>query len=258
MSEAPAIEARELTKSYGNFRALDRVSFSIPRGQILGYLGPNGAGKSTTINMLVGLLSPSEGSVFFHGQEFRRDDVALRRRIGYVPETGGFYETLTGFEFLQMMARLYHVDEATAERKARAFLQLFDLERAMHQRLATYSKGMRQRVLVCAALLHDPDLIFLDEPLTGLDANTSLLLKDLIRQLAHDGKTIFYTSHVLDVVERLCDRVIILDHGKIVADGTMEELRHKVANSTLEDIFTRLTHEEDLAPRLARFRELMK
>jgi len=258
MSEPPAIEARELTKSYGNFRALDHVSFSIPRGQILGYLGPNGAGKSTTINMLVGLLSPSEGSVFFHGQEFRRDDVALRRRIGYVPETGGFYETLTGFEFLQMMARLYHVDEATAERKARAFLQLFDLERAMHQRLATYSKGMRQRVLVCAALLHDPDLIFLDEPLTGLDANTALLLKDLIRQLAHDGKTIFYTSHVLDVVERLCDRVIILDHGKIVADGTMEELRRNVANTTLEDIFTRLTSEEDVAPRLARFRELMK
>ena len=145
MSEAPAVEARELTKSYGSFRALDHVSFSIPRGQILGYLGPNGAGKSTTINMLVGLISPSEGTVYFHGQEFRRGDGALRRRIGYVPESGGFYETLTGFEFLQMMARLYHVEEKTAERKAREFLQLFDLERAMHQRMATYSKGIDRK-----------------------------------------------------------------------------------------------------------------
>jgi len=258
MSETPAIEARGLTKTYGNFVALDNVSFTVPRGQILGYLGPNGAGKSTTISILVGMLAPTSGSVFFDGEEFKRDDYAMRRRIGYVPEAGGFYETLTGFEFLQMVARLYHMDEKEAERKARGLLELFELERAMHQRMGTYSKGMKQRVLISAALLHDPDLMFFDEPLTGLDANTALVFKDLIRVLALKGKTIFYCSHVLDVVERLCDRVIILDHGKTVADGTMDELRKFTAGTTLEQIFQQLTHEEDTAARVAQFQAIME
>jgi ABC-2 type transport system ATP-binding protein len=258
MAETPAIEARGLTKTYGMFVALDHVSFTVPRGQILGYLGPNGAGKSTTISILVGMLSATQGQVYFSGQEFRRDDYAMRRRIGYVPETGGFYETLSGFEFLQMAARLYHMEEKEAERKARGFLELFELERAMHQRMGTYSKGMRQRVLISAALLHNPDLLFFDEPLTGLDANTALLLKDLVRQLAQDGKTIFYCSHVLEVVERLCDRVIILDHGQTVADGTMAELRGSTAAATLEQIFQQLTHEEDTETRVKQFRSLLE
>jgi ABC-2 type transport system ATP-binding protein len=257
MSDTPAIEARSLTKRYGPFVALDHVSFAVPRGQILGYLGPNGAGKSTTIGILVGMLSATEGTVLFDGQEFRRDDYAMRRRIGYVPESGGFYETLSGFEFLQMAARLYHVQEKEAEQKARGFMELFELERVMHQRMSTYSKGMRQRVLISAALLHNPDLLFFDEPLTGLDANTALLLKDLIRQLAHDGKTIFYCSHVLEVVERLCDRVIILDHGKAVADGSMAELRGSSHAATLEQIFQQLTHEDNTEARVKQFRSLL-
>jgi ABC-2 type transport system ATP-binding protein len=257
MADTPAIEARGLTKRYGSFVALDHVSFAVPRGQILGYLGPNGAGKSTTIGILVGMLSATEGNVYFGGQEFRRDDYAMRRRIGYVPESGGFYETLSGFEFLQMAARLYHVEEKDAEQKARGFMELFELERVMHQRMSTYSKGMRQRVLISAALLHNPDLLFFDEPLTGLDANTALLLKDLIRQLAQDGKTIFYCSHVLEVVERLCDRVIILDHGKAVADGSMAELRSSTASTTLEQIFQELTHEDDTEARVKQFRSLL-
>ncbi|HUA00673.1 MAG TPA: ABC transporter ATP-binding protein [Candidatus Aquilonibacter sp.] len=258
MTDSPAIEARGLTKRYGSFVALDHVSFAVPRGQILGYLGPNGAGKSTTIGILVGMLSASEGSVFFGGHEFRRDDYAMRRRLGYVPESGGLYETMTGFEFLQMTARLYHLGEKEAERKARGFLELFELERAMHQRMGTYSKGMRQRVLISAALLHDPELLFFDEPLTGLDANTALLLKDLVRQLAQDGKTIFYCSHVLEVVERLCDRVIILDKGKAVADGSMAELRSSTDAATLEQIFQQLTHEEDTEARVRQFQSLLR
>ena len=258
MSEAPAIEVRSLTKYYGNFLALDQVSFTVPRGQILGYLGPNGAGKSTTINILVGLLLPSSGTVSFDGRLHQRDDFRTRRRIGYVPESGGLYESLSGYEFLQLVGRLYHLEESEVERKARGFLELFELERSMHQRLATYSKGMRQKVLISAALLHNPDLIFLDEPLSGLDANTALLLKELIRQLAREGRTVFYSSHVLDVVERLCDRVIILDHGKIIADGNLEELRRSTEASTLEEIFKRLTSEEDSGARVEQFAALMR
>ncbi len=258
MSEAPAIEVRGLSKSYGNFQALDQVSFTVPRRQILGYLGPNGAGKTTTINILVGLLPPSSGTVSFDGQPCQRDDFPMRRRIGYVPETGGFYESLSGYEFLQMVGRLYHLEEKEVERKARGFLELFELERSMHQRIATYSKGMRQKVLISAALLHNADLIFLDEPLTGLDANTALLLKEFIRQMAREGKTVFYCSHVLDVVERLCDRVIILDHGKIVADGNLEELRRSTDRTTLEEIFKRLTSEEDSGARVEQFVALMR
>jgi ABC-2 type transport system ATP-binding protein len=258
MAEAPAIEVSSLTKYYGNFQALDEVSFTVPCGQILGYLGPNGAGKTTTVNILVGLLSPSSGAVLFDGRPYGREDFAMRRRIGYVPETGGLYESLSGYEFLQMVGRLYHLEEVEVERKARGFLELFELERSMHQRLATYSKGMRQKVLISAALLHNPDLIFFDEPLAGLDANTALLLKELIRQMAGQGKTIFYCSHVLEVVERLCDRVIILDHGKIIADGNLEELRRSVAATTLEEIFKRLTSEEDSGLRVEQFTALMK
>ncbi len=258
MTEPPAIEVSGLTKFYGNFLALDQVSFTVPRGQILGYLGPNGAGKSTTINILVGLLPRSSGTVCFEGRPYQREDFRVRRRIGYVPETGGFYESLSGCEFLQMVGRLYHLEENEVERKARGFLELFELERSMHQRLATYSKGMRQKVLISAALLHNPELIFLDEPLTGLDANTALLLKELIRQMAHEGKTVFYCSHVLDVVERLCDRVIILDHGRIIADGNFEELRRSTAAATLEEIFKRLTSDEDSGTRVEQFTALMR
>jgi len=261
MAEAPAIEVSRLKKFYGNFLALDQVSFTVPRGQILGYLGPNGAGKSTTVNILVGLLARSSGAVSFDGRTYQREDFAMRRRIGYVPETGGFYESLSGYEFLQMVGRLYHLEENEVERKARGFLELFELERSMHQRLATYSKGMRQKVLISAALLHNPDLIFMDEPLTGLDAHTALLLKELIRQMAREGKTVFYCSHVLDVVERLCDRVIILDHGRIVADGNLEELRRSIPQSgttTLEEIFKRLTSEEDSGSRVEQFTALMR
>ena len=240
------IEVSELTRHYGDFVAVDNVSFSVAQGEILGYLGPNGAGKSTTVKMLTGILSPTSGRILVDGQEVQDNILSIKQRIGYVPESGGLYESLTGFEFLQLVGRLYHLDEAVIEHKAYEFFRLFELEGAMHERMSGYSKGMRQKVLVSSALIHNPDLLFFDEPLSGLDANSMLVFKELIRHLAEQGKTIFYCSHVLDVVERLCRRVIIIDHGKIIADAQVHELKTMTSQGSLEDVFKKLTDDTDV------------
>ncbi len=241
------IEASGLTKKYGEFLAVDNVSFQVNAGEILGYLGPNGAGKSTTVKMLIGVLAPTAGRVLFDGQDAQANPLALKQRIGYVPETGGIYESLTGFEFLQLVGRLYHMPEKLIAKKANEFLRLFDLASASDQRLGSYSKGMRQKVLISSALIHNPDLLFFDEPLSGLDANSMLVFKELLRHLADQGKTIFYCSHVLDVVERLCKRVVIIDRGKIIADAPVEQLKLSTAQGSLEDVFKKLTDDTDVA-----------
>lgn len=240
------IEVSGLTKSYGDFLAVDNVSFTVNQGEILGYLGPNGAGKSTTVKMLTGILSPSGGRILADGVEVQGNALSMKERIGYVPESGGLYESLTGFEFLQLVGRLYHLEDAAIAHKASEFFRLFDLESAMHDRLSSYSKGMRQKVLISSALIHNPEVLFFDEPLSGLDANSMLVFKELIRHLAEQGKTIFYCSHVLDVVERLCRRVIIIDHGKIIADAPVQELKSMTAQGSLEDVFKKLTDATDV------------
>jgi ABC-2 type transport system ATP-binding protein len=239
------IEVVGLTKRYGELLAVDNVSFTVHQGEILGYLGPNGAGKSTTVKMLTGILAPSGGSILIDGAELHGDAVSMKQRIGYVPESGGLYESLTGFEFLQLVGRLYHMDDAVVHYKAQEFLRLFDLNGVMHERLSSYSKGMRQKVLISSALIHNPDVLFFDEPLSGLDANSMLVFKELVRHLAEQGKTIFYCSHVLDVVERLCHRAIIIDRGKIVADARMDELKTMTEQTSLEDVFKQLTDADD-------------
>jgi ABC-2 type transport system ATP-binding protein len=251
------IQVSDLTKWYGNFLAVDRVSFNVDRGEILGYLGPNGAGKSTTVKMLTGILPPSGGQIVIDGQDVRENSLAVKQRIGYVPETGGLYESLTGYEFMQLVGRLYHLGEDVIDHKAREFFRLFELDQAMHQRLSSYSKGMKQKVLISAALIHNPDIIFLDEPLSGLDANTMLVFKELLRHLADQGKTIFYCSHILDVVERVCKRVIIIDQGKIIADAHVEQLKEMTAQASLEDVFKQLTDASDVDAIARAFSELV-
>jgi ABC-2 type transport system ATP-binding protein len=242
---AVEIEVVGLTKKYGDFLAVDDVSFKVNQGEILGYLGPNGAGKSTTVKMLTGILAPSAGRILIDGRDLRDDALSVKQRIGYVPESGGLYESLSGFEFLQLAGRLYHLDDAVIGRKAHEILRLFDLEGAMHDRLSSYSKGMKQKVLIGSALIHNPDVLFFDEPLSGLDANSMLVFKELVRHLAEQGKTIFYCSHVLEVVERLCPRAIIIDRGKVIADARMDELKKMTAEASLEGVFKQLTDATD-------------
>lgn len=239
------IEVQRLTKTYNETEALRSISFTVPAGQVCGYLGPNGAGKSTTVKILTGVLRPDAGEARVAGFDVRQESLEVKKRIGYVPETGTVYSTLSANEYLALVGALHEMEtEEVAERSAR-MLELFQLKDAADRRLDTLSKGMRQKVVISAALLHDPEVVLFDEPLSGLDANAALLIKDIVRGLAERGKTVLYCSHILDVVERLCERVIILDRGAIVADGMTTELLSSSKRGTLETLFRSLTATED-------------
>ncbi|WP_338874225.1 ABC transporter ATP-binding protein [Spirosoma sp. SC4-14] len=235
-----AIQLQNLSKSYGSTLVLNRISLSVPAGQIIGYIGPNGAGKSTTIKILIGMLPDYEGEATVLGMDVKSNALDIKRRIGYVPENAALYETLTPREYLQFIGQLYELDIAHIERKALELLRLFQLNDHADARMTTFSKGMRQKVLLISGLLHNPDVIFLDEPLSGLDANAVVLVKEIIRQLANSGKTIFYSSHIMDVVEKISDRIIIINQGQVIADGTFAQLQHQRPES-LEQLFAELT-----------------
>jgi len=245
--ETAAIELDGLTKTYGDVEAVRGVSLTIPRGQICGYLGPNGAGKTTTVKMATGMLRPTEGTARIEGFDITREPLEAKGRIGVVPETGALYESLTPREYLGLVAHLYHLDRAAAISKAESFLELFGIADASDRIMTSFSRGMRQKVLISAALMHNPSVLFLDEPLSGLDANTALVLKELLRDLALQGKTIFYCSHVLEVVERVCDRIVILKDGSVIADGNVEELKEMTHRGSLEGVFSELTSTGDLS-----------
>lgn len=240
------IKLLNLTRHFGNLTAVDDVSFSIPQGQICGYLGPNGAGKTTTVKMLTGILTPSAGTATICDYDIIENTQEVKRRIGYVPESGALYKSLTPFEYLQLVGRLYHMDDQMIEKRINKFIEFFALTNYIHKRMHEFSKGMKQKVVIAASLIHNPEVIFMDEPLTGLDANTALMIKQLLRNLTDEGKTVFYCSHILDVVENLCDRVIIISEGKIVADGSVDTLKSMTKRSSLEGVFSRLTHSEDM------------
>jgi ABC-2 type transport system ATP-binding protein len=250
-----AIVLKDLVKTYGDVEAVKGVSLVIPGGQICGYLGPNGAGKSTTVKMATGMLSPTSGTALIEGFDIALDPIEAKRRIGVVPETGALYENLTAREYLTLVSRLYHVARDEAGEKIGTLLRLFGIADVQDRVMSSYSKGMKQRVLISAALIHNPSVLFLDEPLSGLDANTALVLKELVRELAGQGKTIFYCSHVLEVVEKVCQRVVILDRGKIIADGSVEELKTLTKQGSLEDVFSELTSTGDLAEIVKAFSE---
>jgi ABC-2 type transport system ATP-binding protein len=235
------VEFEKVAFSYGYTEVLHEISFRLGRGEIVGLLGPNGAGKSTTIKIIAGILAAGSGTVSVAGLPLPERIVDVKRRIGYVPEAAALFESLTGQEFLELMGRLHDVPEETLQTRIRDILATFELTGDREGRLDTYSKGMRQKILIGAALLHNPELILLDEPLSGLDVSAAIMIKDLLAALAADGKTILYSSHVLDVVEKICDRALIIHKGHLIAEGTVEELKSSTGQTTLEDVFRRLT-----------------
>jgi ABC-2 type transport system ATP-binding protein len=237
----PAVEARGLRKAYGEHLAVKGVDLRIARGEIVGFLGPNGAGKTTTIKMLTGLLKPTAGSAAILGHDIEREPLAAKAAFGYVPDTPNLYGKLRGWEYLRFMARLYRVPTERAERRAAELLRLFDLTEAASDLIEGYSHGMSQKMALAGALVHDPQVLFLDEPTVGLDPRSARLIKDLLVQLRDRGVAVFLSTHILEIAERMCDRVAIIDKGEIVAAGTLAELRAQGREGSLEDIFLSLT-----------------
>ena len=241
MSPAPIITIRNLTMSYGEKAVLRGINLDVVPGQVLGYIGPNGAGKTTTVKILIGMLTGFDGEVTVCGYNVATKPLEVKRRIGYVPESAALYDALTPMEYLRFIGRLYGLGEAETQRRAKEMLDLLGLAEEVDNRMSTFSKGMRQKVLIIAGMIHNPDVLFFDEPLSGLDANAVVTVKEIISRLARQGKTIFYCSHVMDVVERVCDRIIIISGGNIIADGSFEQLQATNADASLEHIFTQLT-----------------
>lgn len=255
---APAIEVDNLIFRYHLKEVLHAITFRIESGEVVGLLGPNGAGKSTTLKILTGILLPGEGVVRIQGFRMPDQSIDAKRIIGYMPESANLYESLTAQEYLELIGRLREIEEKPLKQKIAVLLEILDVAKQRFDRLSTFSKGMRQKVLIAAALLHNPSVLLLDEPLTGLDVRSSLIVKDLIQELAREGKTILYSSHVLDVVERVCNRVLIIHEGNLIADGTMDSLKEQTKEGTLEDVFRQLTHTADSTPAIARALEVMK
>ncbi len=251
------IEVQNLSYSYDDFEALHGVSFRIRQGEIVGLLGPNGAGKTTTIKLVAGIYSSSRGHIQVAGLQLPDRHLEVKRVIGFVPEAAGLYECLSGKEYLELSGRLQGVEENTLQKKIRVLLETFDLHNVRVSRIAGYSKGMRQKILLSAALLHNPQVLLLDEPLSGLDVASSVLIKDLLTALAAEGKTILYSSHVLDVVEKICNRALIIDGGNLIADAPLEELKSRTMETSLENVFRKLTHSEDTRPKIERVLEVL-
>jgi ABC-2 type transport system ATP-binding protein len=241
------LEAQSLSKWYGSIRAVSNVSFKLAPGEVLGYLGPNGSGKTTTVGMLLGLVPPSSGVVLFQGADIAGDLVDYRRYVGYVPEQPHLYPYLSGAEYLQLVADLRDIDARVSRRRITALLELFGLDSHAQAALSSYSKGMRQKVLISAALLHDPSLLVFDEPVSGLDATSALVFRHLLDALARAGKAVLYCSHELDAVEKTCSRVLVLHHGHVVAHDTVERLRGALSGGSLEAVFQQLVCEIDPA-----------
>ena len=241
------LQARGLTKRYGGLLALDKVSFELHPGEIVGYLGPNGSGKSTTVNLVVGLLEPSAGALSLNGVSLSDDPVRYKRRIGYVPEEPFLYTHLTAGEYLTLVGRLRGIADRALDARVSRLLQLFQLHDSRFRTMSAYSKGMRQRVLLAAALLHDPDLLVLDEPFSGLDVNAGLLFRALLALLAARGRMVLFSTHRFDMVEKLCSRVVILSSGRLVAERRLSDM-DRVGSGSLEETFVRVTDQPDYTP----------
>lgn len=239
------IEIRNLSKSYnkGKVKAVDNLNLHVKPGEIFGFLGPNGAGKTTTLKMMVGLLNPDQGEIKIKGYDIVKQPIDAKRNIGYVPDNPDVYERLTGIEYLNFMADVYNVSREERKEKIKYFLEMFELSDAAHDFIKSYSHGMRQKIVLTGALLHEPALWVLDEPMVGLDPKSAHLLKDLMRKHCDKGNTVFFSTHILEVAEKLCDRIGIINKGKLVAIGTMDELRQGDNAESLENIFLELTEE---------------
>lgn len=241
----PIITIKELYKSYGNGKSekqvLKNINLEIFPGQVIGYIGPNGAGKTTTVKILCGMIEDFSGGISVLGYDIRENSMEVKKRIGYIPESAALYESLTPMEYLQFVGRIHKMPDGEIEKKSKRLLELFEINDNANDRMTTFSKGMKQKVLIISGFLHNPDIIFMDEPLSGLDANSVIVVKEMLGQLAKDGKTIFYSSHLMDVVEKISDRIVLINEGKIIADGSFEELNSGEKKDTLEHLFTKLT-----------------
>lgn len=241
------IETTDLTRTFGDTVAVRDLHLRVEPGEIVGFLGPNGAGKSTTVKILTCMIRPTGGSAKVAGFDVEQDAMEVKRRLGYVPEAGALYEALTAGEYLGMVANLRGIRGKRAETKIDELLGLFDIIEARDKRLAEFSKGMKQKVLISAALISNPEVLFLDEPLNGLDANAALVMKQLLRELASQGRTILFCSHILEVVERICTRIVIINEGSTIVDGTAAEIAARTGTTTLEGAFAELTGVRDAA-----------
>lgn len=243
----PIISIKNLFKSYGSKQVLKDINLDVYPGQVIGYIGPNGAGKSTTVKILCGLITDYQGDVKIRNLDIKEDTIEVKKIIGYIPELAELYDVLTPMEFLQFTGALHSMDEDICKDRIIKMMTAFGLFDNLNQRMDSFSKGMRQKVLIASGILHNPDIIILDEPLSGLDANSVIIVKDLISKLAKDGKTIFYCSHMMDVVEKVSDLIVLIDDGRIVANGSFEELKQQQGNKSLEQIFAQLTAKESLS-----------
>lgn len=239
------LEVKAITKKYHVIPVLNSIQFTVRPSEVLGYLGPNGAGKTTTINILAGLLEPTEGEIYFQGSDIKNNLFEYKKRIGYVPENSEIYPHMSAYEYLLMVGRLRHIPDKALRKKIEQFMEFFQLSADMHSSISSYSRGMVQKVLLSSALLHNPDILLLDEPLSGLDVTTSLIMKGLVQKLAKEGKIIIYSSHILEIVEKLCSRVIIIHKGSIVADDSVDNLRKLMKLPSLEEIFSELIIKEN-------------
>jgi len=244
MSETPIIQISNLSKFYDTKQVLKSLSIDIFPGQVIGYIGPNGAGKSTTVKILTGLIPDFTGEVIIDGMNLADNPLEIKKLIGYVPENAELYDVLTPLEYLDFIGKLYGMADPLLRDRIVKLLTAFGLDKNINDRMDTFSKGMKQKVLLIAGIINNPKIIVLDEPLSGLDANAVILVKELIIRLSKEGKTIFYCSHMMDVVEKVSDRILLINKGEIIADGTFESLKQNHAD-TLEQIFSKLTGRED-------------
>lgn len=241
MGNDVTVEIKNLSMNYGEKRVLKGINLEIHQGEIIGYIGPNGAGKSTTIKIILGIVHGYQGEVKILGQDISKDSKEYKRRIGYVPEIADIYDSLTAREYLTFIGELYGLTFEKADVKAEKLMELLGIKDSYNSRISSFSKGMKQKVLIISSLLHNPDILFLDEPLSGLDANSVMVVKEILFHLSKQGKTIFYSSHIMDVVEKISNRIILLNNGEVVADGSFNELKENIKEGTLEQIFNQLT-----------------
>lgn len=240
----PIIRIKGLCKSYGSQQVLNNIDLEVSAGQIIGYIGPNGAGKSTTVRILTGLDGDFQGEVLLNGIDVREDPLAVKRIVGYIPEVAEIYDVLTPMEYVELIGKLHSMPSPQIQERATSMLGHFGLKDHLDKRMDTFSKGMRQKVLIVSGLIHNPQIIFMDEPLTGLDANTVIMVKEIISKLSEEGKTIFYSSHMMDIVEKVSDRIVLINKGQIIADGSFEDLK-KQNGESLENVFAQLTGDQD-------------
>ena len=241
------LKLKDLSKTYskGGVRAVDNINLEVKPGEIFGFLGPNGAGKTTTIKMIVGLLKPDSGNVFIDDIDVWENPLEAKRKISFVPDTPEVYNKLKGIEYLNFIADIYGIPKSIRQERIEKYLDIFELKNAIGNIIGSYSHGMKQKLVLISALIHEPELFILDEPMVGLDPKSSFKLKEIMRQRCNEGKTVFFSTHVLDVAEKLCDRIAIINKGKIIALGTMDELRNSAGNNeSLEKIFLELTDNE--------------